>query len=506
MRRFLRFAVLVLVGLMVLSFSPSRAPQWSNVAWNSNEPPNPSQNIPPVPNTLPWSWSANPLPICFQPGQAAACDQQALQAINRANSIMHIPAISLPSDYSTLPFDVRQFIIVNLERVDYGLPPIKGITASLDSIAQIGAQNGADPNDPNSYSWTSDEYNWLTVAGKNPLLGAYAWLYDDGWGGTAPGATRNADCTSPTASLCWGHRDSLLWNPGGTLIFGAGDAGPLFGYDVYSSALIIKQTTSPQNYTYTWAQYEQSIASGSNPSGMCSPSIGTAVGAAADPSGGGWVVGSSGEIATQGNAPCYGSLAGQTINAPIVGIAATPDGKGYWLVASDGGVFSFGDAVFYGSMGGKPLNKPIVGMASTPDGKGYWLVASDGGIFSFGDAKFQGSMGGKPLNKPIVGMAADAVTGGYWEVASDGGIFSFNAPFYGSMGGKPLAKPIVGMDALANGQGYRFVAADGGVFDFGSATFLGSMGGKSLSAPIVGMAASGSGYWLVGQSGDVVSY
>ena len=32
------------------------------------------------------------------------------------------------------------------------------------------------------------------------------------------------------------------------------------------------------------------------------------------------------------------------------------------------------------------LNRPIVGMAATPDGKGYWLVASDGGIFAFGDA------------------------------------------------------------------------------------------------------------------------
>ncbi len=81
----------------------------------------------------------------------------------------------------------------------------------------------------------------------------------------------------------------------------------------------------------------------------------------------------------------------------------TPDGGGYWEVASDGGVFSFGDAQFYGSMGGQPLNKPIVGMASTADGGGYWEVASDGGIFSFGDATFEGSMGGQPLNAPIVG-------------------------------------------------------------------------------------------------------
>ena len=69
------------------------------------------------------------------------------------------------------------------------------------------------------------------------------------------------------------------------------------------------------------------------------------------------------------------------------------------MVASDGGVFNFGDAGFYGSMGGTPLNKPIVGMAATPDGKGYWLVASDGGIFSFGDAGFYGSEGGEPAER-----------------------------------------------------------------------------------------------------------
>ena len=44
-------------------------------------------------------------------------------------------------------------------------------------------------------------------------------------------------------------------------------------------------------------------------------------------------------------------------------MAATPDGGGYWFVASDGGVFAEGDAVFYGSMGGQHLNQPIVGMA-----------------------------------------------------------------------------------------------------------------------------------------------
>ncbi|MHB1964056.1 MAG: choice-of-anchor Q domain-containing protein, partial [Acidimicrobiales bacterium] len=85
--------------------------------------------------------------------------------------------------------------------------------------------------------------------------------------------------------------------------------------------------------------------------------------------------------------------------------SATPvaASSGYWELAKDGGIFAFGDAGFYGSMGGKPLNQPVVGIAATPDGKGYWEVASDGGIFAFGDAGFYGSMGGKPLNQPVVG-------------------------------------------------------------------------------------------------------
>jgi hypothetical protein len=146
----------------------------------------------------------------------------------------------------------------------------------------------------------------------------------------------------------------------------------------------------------------------------------------------------TGGIYTFGGASFLGSVAGTSLNAPVVGVAATADGAGYWMDAADGGVFSFGDAQFHGSMGGRPLNKPIVGMAATPDGKGYWEVASDGGIFAFGDAEFHGSMGGRPLNKPIVGMAAAPDGKGYWEVASDGGIFAFgDAEFHGSMGGLP---------------------------------------------------------------------
>jgi len=122
---------------------------------------------------------------------------------------------------------------------------------------------------------------------------------------------------------------------------------------------------------------------------------------------------------------------------------------GYWEVASDGGVFSFGDAAFHGSMGGIKLNAPMVGIAATPTGGGYWEVASDGGVFSFGNAAFFGSMGGKALNAPMVHMMAVPNGQGYWEAASDGGIFSFgSASFHGSMGGKNLDQPVVSAATL----------------------------------------------------------
>ena len=67
----------------------------------------------------------------------------------------------------------------------------------------------------------------------------------------------------------------------------------------------------------------------------------------------------------------YGSVpgslkAGQSLVAPIVGIAVTHSGNGYWEVGADGGVFNYGDAPFLGSIytaiPGRHLNGPIVGI------------------------------------------------------------------------------------------------------------------------------------------------
>jgi hypothetical protein len=169
------------------------------------------------------------------------------------------------------------------------------------------------------------------------------------------------------------------------------------------------------------------------------------VGLANAPSGA-WLVTANGGVFGVCGAATFGSMGGAPLQAPVVGMAATPDGDGYWEVAADGGVFAFGDACFYGSMGGKTLDTPIVGMAATPDGKGYWLVASDGGVFAFGDAAFSGSMGGRTLSAPMVGIAANAAGTGYWTVGADGGVFSFGgAPYLGSAAGQISGTSVVGI-------------------------------------------------------------
>ena len=156
-------------------------------------------------------------------------------------------------------------------------------------------------------------------------------------------------------------------------------------------------------------------------------------------------------------------------------VIGAPDGHGYWEAAVDGSVWAFGSAPFLGSMAGQALSKPIVGMASTPTGQGYWLVASDGGIFAYGDAPFHGSTGAIALAKPIVAMASTTTGQGYWMVASDGGVFSFgNAGFFGSLGGRALPAPVASMSPCSNAGGYWMLGGDGSIYSFGSAPYYGS--------------------------------
>ena len=192
---------------------------------------------------------------------------------------------------------------------------------------------------------------------------------------------------------------------------------------------------------------------------------------------------------------------------PEPSVEAAP---GYWSTTSDGSVYSFGGAPYFGSMGGQPLAKPIIGLTATPKRDGYWQLSGDGGIFSFGDAAFHGSTGAMTLNQPVVGMAATPTGNGYWLVASDGGIFSFgDARYLGSTGGNTMS-PIVDITPTPTGAGYWMTTKAGSVLPYGDARWLGGADkiGFCTLPSVVGMTPthSGNGYWLQGRDGNVFAF
>ncbi len=183
---------------------------------------------------------------------------------------------------------------------------------------------------------------------------------------------------------------------------------------------------------------------------------------------------------------------------------------GYRMAAADGGVFSFGEP-FLGSMGGRHLNAPIVGMAATPDGARLLAGGSDGGVFSFGDAALLRLDRGPAPQQADRGHgrhARRAAATGWWPPTA-GSSPSATPASTARPAAIRLNKPIVGMAATADGQ--RLLA--GGLrrrdlrlrrrrllrLDRGACT---------LNKPIVGMAATpdGHGYWLVASDGGIFTY
>jgi hypothetical protein len=481
-------------------------------------PQNPTSNITPSP-----SYDG---PCAVAGGITPTCPA-GLSTIDADRAIEGVGPVTLPSDFAALSAPEQVFVLANLERVDRGLAPIPALSAALDSYAQTGADNDTDPNFP-TYIQDGGS-NW---AGGDILAADALWMYQDGWAGSA---TFNGDCTSPTASGCWGHRDNILGTYSTPTLMGAGyAAGGKYGGSTTELFAGGDTTDSP---SFSWSAVTPDLGVGisttavnddvlpgtSQQSGIELWASGESMDLGLSVSGGDgtFSVNSTGCSLSAGIsceatvtfAPQALGSYGATLNVrgpngtqsvPLNGVASL----GYRIVGADGGLFTYGGASFLGSTGSTHLNRPIVGLADDVETGGYWLVASDGGIFSFG-APFFGSTGSLHLNRPIVGMAATPDGGGYLLVASDGGVFAFgDAGFLGSMGGSHLNAPIVGMAATPDGKGYWLVASDGGIFSFGDAWFHGSTGSIHLNRPIVGMAANpgGTGYWLVASDGGIFSF
>jgi hypothetical protein len=204
-----RAALAVAAGLGSALVAIAAAPEPAGAA-GIVPPSNPSVNV-----------SPQVMPACtLTPvdDTAAGCIDSVLHNINDARSLEGLGPMVLPSDYATDSVPVQQMIIADEERGDRGLSRFSGLDPALDTVALTGAQGNADPVPPGGYVDTGGGANF--ALDYTPLGADFAWMYDDGYGGT------NLDCTSPSGTQCWGHRDTILgpWTTTGTQTAQMGDA------------------------------------------------------------------------------------------------------------------------------------------------------------------------------------------------------------------------------------------------------------------------------------------
>jgi hypothetical protein len=228
MLRSLRTAALTLLASLLLS-SPALA---------ASAGADPSSNHP-----------AGTVPDACRAPTSAACIAASVAILDQARSSLGQPAYAVPSNFATLTGAEQGFVLANLDRLQYGLPPMTGLTAALNSDAAAGVQNDADPQPAaaNYLAWTA---NWAGGFTNMPL--AYeAWMYDDG-----PGSG-NLDCASTTTSGCWGHRHDVLYRfdpSGGPLAMGAAQGTDPSNEAGYTMLLFQGDSSFHPNYVYTWAQ------------------------------------------------------------------------------------------------------------------------------------------------------------------------------------------------------------------------------------------------------------
>jgi len=152
----------------------------------------------------------------------AQCQAAWLKAVNQAHAREHIRSMLLPHNYARLSPAQQLLTLTNQERLDRGLPVIKGLSGQLNQYAMQGAQHEQDPELPQKYNgkvaWATNEAQGEATA----LEAEYDWMYMDGWGGSVKN-TQNVDCTGPNASGCWQHRQDILDSVGPAPQLGAAE-------------------------------------------------------------------------------------------------------------------------------------------------------------------------------------------------------------------------------------------------------------------------------------------
>lgn len=186
---------------------------------------------------------------CATAPTGKTCIDAGVYVLDRARRKVGLPPYALPANFPSLSAPQQMFILVNLDRIQYGLRPITGLTAALnhDALAS-GVWRSADPTPSNTAGLNVWWPGWAGAFDNAPM--AYeAWVWNDGEG------AQNPRCTPTDHSRCWGHRHSALWKYGPVLAMGAAAGRDLSTHQRgYAYIYVGGDADYRPTYTYTWAK------------------------------------------------------------------------------------------------------------------------------------------------------------------------------------------------------------------------------------------------------------
>lgn len=249
------------------------------------------------------------------------------------------------------------------------------------------------------------------------------------------------------------------------------------------------------------------VAASTSTSGSGSAASGTTSGG--DPGSGTKLVGvriasSVGRVYTAGSGRDHASPSGAGV-ANLVALANTVSGDGYWALDASGAVAGFGGVSAFGDAKGKGT---AADLAITGTGKGYWILMADGGIYPFGDAGYASS----PKKAGLGGVSKRIVVrpqaDGYW-VLVDNTIRAFGAA--PKLESPTQSGTVTDFCATPSGTGYWVVTDTGTVVAYGDATDKGDpkrAGIKWTKKPATHIIStpSGGGYIVANAEGAMLAF
>ena len=137
---------------------------------------------------------------------SAGCIDSVLHNINYGRMLEGLGPMVLPSGYAADTVPVQQVIVADEERGDRGLSQFAGLDPALDTAALTGAQDNKDPAAPAGYQDNGGAANF--ALDFTPLGADYAWMYNDGYGGT------NVDVHLADRCRAAGVTGTTSWGPG----------------------------------------------------------------------------------------------------------------------------------------------------------------------------------------------------------------------------------------------------------------------------------------------------